>query len=413
MMMTKMLFTAFALLLAAGPASAQQTAASTDARWQPWVGCWQLLDESVQDESDVSAEQVATGGAAARPSRASSGTRVCVAPAAGGVTMTTLIGTQRALEETVVADAAPHSIVDAECKGTKRSEWSKTGHRLYTTAEISCADQSPRKVSSLTMMGGGPTWIDVQMIDVDDRKSIRVRKFHPVADAGYPRAALVAPFVGETSWTLEDIKEASAKLAPETVQAALVELRSGFNLTAKQLVSLADAGVSDSVIDLMIALSYPKKFVVSHRVSAAPPPYGYTYGGLGGEWPWIADAAFWPSYYSPFAYRYWGYYDPYYVPSSGYVYLGPTVPNPGTGRASRNRRAATSAVTAATAGCRAARRDRAVTAVLRLAADTPVGPAALTPAAPRSRARVVGTKNAELRTQNAERARGKPRALFF
>jgi hypothetical protein len=330
-MMKKMLFTAFTLLAAAGPSWAQQPAgAATDARWQPWVGCWQLLDESVQDESAVSAEEVAAG-AAARSSRVSTGTRVCVAPTTGGVTMTTMIGTQRALEETVVADAALHPITDSECKGDKRSEWSATGHRLYTTAEISCADQTPRKVSSLTMMAGGPTWVDVQMIDVEGRKSIRVRKFQPVADATQPRARSTAPFIGETAWTLDDIKEASAKLAPETVQAALVELRSGFNLSSKQLVSLADAGVPDSVIDLMIALSYPKKFVVSHPVSSAPPPYGYTYGGLGGAWPWIADAAFWPSYYSPFAYRYWGYYDPYYVPGSGYVYLGGVNPGGGGG----------------------------------------------------------------------------------
>ena len=328
-MMKKMVFTAFALLIAAGTSWAQQPAAgAADARWQPWVGCWQLLDESVQDESDVSAEEVAAGVASARSSRASSGTRVCVAPAAGGVTMTTMIGSQRALEETVIADAATHAITDAECKGTKRSEWSNTGHRLYTTADISCADQTPRKVSSLTMMAGGPTWVDVQMIDIEGRKSIRVRKFQPVADGTQARVRTSAPFVGETAWTLDDIKEASAKLAPETVQAALVELRSGFNLSSKQLISLADAGVADSVIDLMIALSYPQKFVVSHPVSSAPSPYGYTYGGLGGAWPWIADAAFWPSYYSPFAYRYWGYYDPYYVPNSGYVYIGP--PNPGT-----------------------------------------------------------------------------------
>lgn len=315
--------TIFAVLLAAGSAAAQQPAAAAagDSKWQPWIGCWQLLDENVRDESDVTAEEV-VGGVAARAARSTNGTRVCVAPAPGGVTMTTMVGAQRALEETIVADAVAHPFTDADCRGSKQSEWSKTAHRLYTRAEISCADQSPRTVSSLTMMAGGPTWVDVQMIDISGRKSIRVRKFQRVFDQTSQARTPVAPFVGETSWTLEDIKEASATLAPEAVQAALVELKAGFNLSSKQLVALDDAGVPDSVIDLMIALSYPKRFVVSHPVSTAPPPYGYLYGGLGGAWPWIADAEFWPSYYSPFAYRYWGYYDPFYVPSSGYVYIG-------------------------------------------------------------------------------------------
>jgi uncharacterized membrane protein YgcG len=315
-------YTVLSLLLLAGAANAQPAAsAGGDTRWLPWIGCWQLLDESVQDESDVSAEEVAAG-LAAQPRRATGGTRVCVARAEGGVTMTTLIDNQPALAETILADAANHPIADGDCRGSKRSEWSKSGTRLYTTAEISCADQTPRKVSSLTMIAGGPTWVDVQLIDVSGRKNIRIRKFQRTAEQTAQGRTPTVPFVGETSWTLDDIKEASSKLAPETVQAALVELRSGFNLTGKQLIGLDEAGVPDSVIDLMIALSYPQHFVVEHPVNASAPPYGYRYGGLAGSWPWIADAAFWPSYYSPFAYRYWGYYDPFYVPNSGYVYIG-------------------------------------------------------------------------------------------
>jgi hypothetical protein len=323
MNMKMMLFTAFALLIVAGPSSAQPSdPAASDARWQPWVGCWQLLDESVQDESDISPGEVAAGGGGGRASRANNGTRVCVAPAHGGVTMTTLIGTERALEEQVFADGADHPILEAECRGTKRSEWSKSGSHLFTAAQISCAGQATRNVSSLTMLMPGPRWVDVQTIDIGGRTSIRIRRFQPITDDPRPRVRSSA-FSGQTAWTVEDIKEATMKLSPEAVQATLVELGSGFNLSSRQLIALADAKVPESVIDLMIALTYPKKFVVSHPVSSAPPPYGYTYGGLGSEWPWIADADFWPSYYSPFAYRYWGYYDPFYVPSSGYVYVGP------------------------------------------------------------------------------------------
>jgi hypothetical protein len=262
---------------------------------------------------------------------------VCVAPAAQGVTITTLIGTQRVLEDTIFADGASHPMTDAECRGSKRSEWSATGLRLYTSAEIACADQAPRKVSGLTMMlagQAGPMWMDIQLIDIEGRKNIRVRKFQRASGQPSPaRSGSAAPFVGETSWSVADVKEASAKLMPEAVQAAIVELGTGFNLKSKQLAELNQAGVATNVIDLMIALSYPKRFVVDRMVNRSPSPYGYgggygDYGDYGGGWPWIADAMFWPSYYSPFAYRYWGSYDPYYVPSSGYVVIEP--PRPGT-----------------------------------------------------------------------------------
>ncbi len=51
-------------------ASAQTAAGpqGSDARWQPWLGCWQLLDESVREPEDFTAE-AAAGVAPARPQR--------------------------------------------------------------------------------------------------------------------------------------------------------------------------------------------------------------------------------------------------------------------------------------------------------------------------------------------------------
>lgn len=328
-MRTTVLGATLAVLVAAGSAAAAQAPAPVDSNWRPLLGCWQLLDESVADESDVSAEEVA-GGRTPRQSRANTGTRVCVEPGASprAVLLTTLVGGKPALEETVTADGADHPMVDAECKGTKRSEWSTLGPRLFTRAEIACGDQAARKVSSLTMLTGGPTWVDIQLIEIGQRKSIRVRRF---AKADPQKAVAGAvPFPGETRWTIADVKEASAKLTPETVQAALVELGQGFELKGKQLLELDQAGVPANVIDLMVALTYPKRFVIDRPSGSGGSYYGGyggygggMGGGLGGTWPWIADAYFWPSYYSPFAYRYWGYYDPYYVPNSGYVNVNP------------------------------------------------------------------------------------------
>ncbi len=325
-MKTTILTATLVLFAAAGSAIAQQAPrAATDdgARWQPWVGCWQLLDEDVKDQFDVSADEVGKADRRPQPERRVSGTQVCVARQGRGVTLTTVVGAQRVLEETIVADATDHPIEEADCRGTKRSEWSGTASRLYTRAEITCAEQPLRKISSLTTMMPGPTWMDVQLIDIAGSKSIRIRKFQRVPETGQARRDFVAPFGGESAWTIADVKEASARLAPETVQAALVELKSGFNLSAKQLLDLDRSGVPDSVIDLMIALSYPKRFVVERAARTSAGSYGGFYdGALGGLWPWIADAYFWPSYYSPFTYRYWGYYDPYYVPNSGYYYIG-------------------------------------------------------------------------------------------
>jgi hypothetical protein len=317
-------FTVAALALVLGASAAAQQpppARAADGRWQAWLGCWQLLDERVRTQVDVTAND----GRRERSGRAATGTEVCVAPAAQGVTLTTLIGSERALEETIVADGTDRPVSDDDCRGTKRSEWSSDAPRLYSTADISCSDQAPRRISSLSMMTPGPTWVDIQVIDINGRKNIRIRRFEPVAPRSRTRALPV-----ESAWTVADVTEAAAKLPPETVQAALVELKAGFDLTGRQLLAMDKAGVPDSIVDLMVALSYPERFVIERSVSSGSGGgYGYGFGGgiadaFDTMWPFYLDSMYWSSYYSPFAYRYWGRYDPAYFPGAGYVAIEPT-----------------------------------------------------------------------------------------
>ena len=87
--------------VAAVTASAQSiplSSASVDPRWAPWLGCWQIVDETEQDAESLDDVLLSLSRA-----RASAGARVCVTPADGGVTMTTLVDDQPVLIETVVA----------------------------------------------------------------------------------------------------------------------------------------------------------------------------------------------------------------------------------------------------------------------------------------------------------------------
>jgi len=67
--------------------------------------------------------------------------------------------------------------------------------------------------------------------------------------------------------TLDAIKDATHKVSPAVLEAALVETHTTFRLSSREVIDLDDAGVPDRLIDVLIALSYPKKFVVE-RASA-------------------------------------------------------------------------------------------------------------------------------------------------
>ena len=316
---------AMVLLSSAVPVSAQQAApaAPGDPRWAPWWGCWQLVTETVQDP-----ETIADAAAALGQRRGNAGALVCVTPAANsGATMTTLVNDLPVLTETVVADGSRQTLTEPDCQGWHRAEWSTLGARLFAEAEITCANQPTRSVSGLTLMMAGPSWLDVQVIASEGRKSLRVRRYSRAASQKHAGIPLSSPRQADAMplglrLSIPDVIEANGNVVPEALQAALVEVKRGFDLNRKRLLELDEAGVPDSIVDLMVALSFPKRFVVERNTSGGGGGYWGT-SGFDSMWPYYSDPFFYTSYYAPFGYRYWGYYDPFYFQGPGFVVVDP------------------------------------------------------------------------------------------
>lgn len=311
-----------ALLLLAAPAYAQNSA---DPRWGRWNGCWELVMENSREGApSPDTTRRAPRSQPNDPMRP----QVCVAPSSdGGATFTTKVGTQTPIVQTVVADGKDRPINEDGCTGTQRAEWSADGLRLYARAELTCkGDQGSRRVSGLAMLGPDGRWTDVQSVDIGGRESFRVRVYRRTDNA-----LIAAPTVAATALTLDDVKEAGAKVSPRALEAALVETRASFTLTSKRLLELQAAGVPETVVDLMVALSYPDRFVIERTTSVdraqAPildDPFllGWAFGHP--VWSDIYGfysplyGAFSPYYYSPFAYPYYRGYNPFYYYGYGY-----------------------------------------------------------------------------------------------
>ena len=281
-----------ALVEAGAPVQSTVGAASgTDARWQPWLGCWELSNDAVQDPGEATPDQPL---ASANAPGAASGIRVCVTPvsAPSGVRMTTQVQGRPVLEEMLVADGTEQPIEDKTCRGSRRSEWSRNGQRLFSRADITCAGEPPHWVSHLATIVEG-TWIDVQGITRDGYQGLRVRRYRPVGIEAFSPNRDSPP--GRGLFSIDDVKEASAKVTPLVLQAALVESRARFPLNGRTMLDLDRAGVADEVIDLMVALSYPERFRINRL---------RTSGGS------HDDLDLWG--YAPFAYSYWGFNDYWY-----------------------------------------------------------------------------------------------------
>jgi len=307
-----------ALTLTAAGAAQAQTAAQpapaaatqVDSRFGSWLGCWRLEDDL-----------------------AGTGARMCITPEKGGVRMQTIVGVQRGIDELVIADAVSRPIVDAECKGTERAEWSKDGMRVFRSTEVTCGKEAPRTIKSVAFLTSGPAWVNVQRVNGDaTNTSVRVQRYRRAVNqtltdgsrAAQPTATGIRT-ASDAAWSIDDVIEANGKVPTEAVQAALSEVRQPFDLNRKTLVALDEAGVSPQVIDLMVALTFPKRFVVE-RAGGSSAPMGIS-TGAGWFDPFMSPIMMgaMADCYTPYGYGYRSYYSmcgSYYSPYNYYPYGG-------------------------------------------------------------------------------------------
>lgn len=220
--------------------------AATDTRWTAWLGCWRAADDP--------------GG---------TGARVCVVPAGGGVALRTIVGGQMVSDELRVADGVPRPVRESGCTGTETVRWSADGRRAYRRTQASCGTETARTLAAASFFVPGPVWVEVQTVTHDGATNVRVDRYVRAANqrltdgstAPLPPAGIASTLVS-SGWSTDEVVDISAVLPPEGVQAAIGEGPTAFRLNAKSLTSLADGGVADRVIDLMVALTYPEKFVI-------------------------------------------------------------------------------------------------------------------------------------------------------
>jgi hypothetical protein len=303
-MTNKLMFAAMLALLSSVPAMAQESPSAFDSRWNPYLGCWSI----VQDQRGQSAPVPA-------------GTMVCVRPSGRfGVAVTTTVDGKNVLEQTIVADGSAQPLSQGDCSGTQTSSWSRDGERLFTTVELDCANRPKRSVSGITLLANGQ-WVDAQATVIDGNADVRLRRYRRSSDQAGAPAVTTAPL------TIEDVIEASAKVQSEALEAALDEVNARFALNSRVLTQLADNGVSPNVIDLLVAQAYPDKFEVQRTGYPSSSSASYGTSSMGSSTVYMGSTMY-PSpmydpfyssyyYYSPFAYPY------YWGPSYSYGYGSP------------------------------------------------------------------------------------------
>lgn len=278
-----------ALLLPLQGALAQE---SVDGRWLPWLGCW---------------TEVGTAGEV-----------LCVRPAAdaAGVEMVTLREGEITHSRRMQADGVARRTTRQGCTGTERAAFSSDGHRLYLRSDFTCEGDLDRRGTGLIAWVTPSEWIRVETVEVGGQAASVTERYRPAPDgaardagledvlAGRELAVTSARQAAAASPSVEDLVAASERVGAEALRAWVAELEEPMDVNAGKLARLADAGVAEEVIDVVVAVSFPEHFAVDRDAR----------GGDRG----VAGPAYRGRLGSPFLGR--GYYpDPFYF---GYTPFG-------------------------------------------------------------------------------------------
>jgi hypothetical protein len=336
------------LLWAAAAVPLQAQSARPGSTWLPFVGCW----EAVGQEGEGAG-------------------LLCFRLAGGGVELTNVLEGEVQATERMVADGVERPVEAEGCSGTESVAFSDDGHRVFTSSSFTCTAGEERTGTGVMSFIAPGQWVDVRSLTVNGDPVAWVQRYaaatpeslgdHGVddpmsVDPGGIRASRIRA-AGEI--TVEDVEEAARRIDAEAVKAWVATNETPFELDGAEIIRLADSGVPEGVIDVMVAVSHPEYFVVTpdgmpSDVRDRVVEHAYRSGAPIGFRAFLWDPFFAPSYwygYSPFGYygyRYGGYYgywpgsiivvprDPSYTaPAGGRMYRdGGYRPRPSSGGSS-------------------------------------------------------------------------------
>lgn len=310
---------------------ARATAAQTDHRWYPWLGCW-------GPGADSAAGSAASG-------------VTCVVPIAGstGVEMLTFARGKVVARDRIPAGDGSHSVRGQGCDGFETVTWSSTGRRVYLRGSFTCGHTTSASTTILAMTPAGE-FVRVEqvrsgggaIVSVDRRRDVGVLDAVPAATAREidarkmaitaARAASAAPI------TTDDVAEAVHAVDAGVVRSWLAAIGQTFDLTGDQVAALERADVPRSVLDVMTGQS--QMAIDSTRPAArtvyVPVPTPAEQPPLTTMYRCPPAGCYAPNPYSPYNgysnYPYAPYAYPYVYPAYPLVYSSPVIVRRVTGR---------------------------------------------------------------------------------
>lgn len=299
-------FGLYALVALSASLQGQQ---GVDPRWLPWLGCWEPLPVEAEGEGGLP------------------GFAACFRPSEDGrgVELARMEQGEIVSRESLVADGRQRELELPGCGGWRSVSFSADGRRVFLRSEERCPGGATRTRSAILAMASPTRWLEIGSVGMGSERVARTVRYRPAPESRWPLGFAVpsdrlaaqrdARLLASAELSLDDVAEAASQVDQEVVIGLLAELGQPFRLDAASIASLADRGVPPEVIDVVVAVSFPDRFVidqlVTRRAEERPEPsdrvprYGRPVYWGGGRYRCFSGAWYWSRYCDP--YLYWGY----------------------------------------------------------------------------------------------------------
>ena len=282
-----------AIALTAAPSGADAQATSTRMGWQPFLGCWQA--DGVEEDLGI----------------------LCFAANGDQVEMLTVADGAITHREVFPVDGQPRRFDQEDCAGTESARFSADQRRIYTASDIVCQGEAPRRGTGIIFMPSAGEWVDVRSSQVEGEEALAWAQWYvrtdesPLNELGIRSGRDTGPLAvrGVASFTrapitIDDVIDAWDNVDEKAVEAWIAEVGQEFaRLDSEDLLQLDAAGVSGTVIDVVVAVSFPERFALREDDQRR---YPARYLGVGSPW---VDPYYYGYGYGGYGYR--GWYSPY------------------------------------------------------------------------------------------------------
>jgi hypothetical protein len=229
-------------------AIAQTGAADAKAPIKAWMGIWSFSDEKTYPKTSVEILPTQDG---------------------KGLQINRRTADQPEVKEVLVPDGSRQTIDKSNCTGWQSTNYIPEAGMIISSSEMNCKDTGAFATVDAKLIVSADQMVDILQLKAAGETRIAARRLTlqrdlpPSNNAEPVNASVIARMNASQAWNLDTVIQLSKIVDTQVLEAALVEKQVILDLNSKALKQLKNSKTPNGIIDLLVALAHPEKFLIT------------------------------------------------------------------------------------------------------------------------------------------------------